>query len=85
MARAGAAGAVSCTRFIRTPSFRPGRRANPQRPDARVRVLRVDEPVEVSPLLTALPLGLGIFSVVLFGLNALGLFGEGPDLDSLAQ
>lgn len=83
MAGAGAADTVSRTRLQRTPSARPGRRANPQRPDARV--LRVDEPVEVSPLLTALPLGLGIFSVVLFGLNALGLFGEGPDLDSLAQ
>ena len=82
MAGAGAADAVSRTWLCRVPSVRPGWRATP---DARVRVHRVDEPVEVSPLLTALPLGLGIFSVVLFGLNALGLFGEGPDLDSLAQ
>ena len=72
--------------MIMTRALSPARPAREYpTPDARVRVHRVDEPVEVSPLLTALPLGLGIFSVVLFGLNALGLFGEGPDLDSLAQ
>ena len=35
--------------------------------------------------LSVAPLVLGVFSVVLFVLNALGIFGEGPDLDALVE
>eukprot|EP00965_Chrysotila_dentata_P203035 6181478-Pleurochrysis_carterae.AAC.4 len=46
---------------------------------------KVQEPASVDPLLSALPLVAGAFALVLFVLNAFGLFGEGPDLDALAE
>ena len=43
------------------------------------------EPPAVPAILSAAPLVLGGFSVLLFTLNALGLFGDGPDLDKLVE
>jgi hypothetical protein len=42
-------------------------------------------PPAVSPLVSAAPLVVGAFSVLLFLLNAVGLFGDGPDLDALVE
>lgn len=39
----------------------------------------------VPAFLQQAPLVIGVFSVLLFGLNQAGLFGEGPDLDALAE
>ena len=39
----------------------------------------------VPAFLSAAPIVLGVFSVFLFLLNAVGLFGEGPDLDALVE
>jgi hypothetical protein len=44
------------------------------------------EPAPAIPqLLQVAPLVLGGFSVLLFLLNAVGLFGDGPDLDALVE
>jgi len=43
------------------------------------------EPPEVPALLSLAPAILGVFSVILFVLNTFGVFGEGPDLDKLAE
>ena len=40
---------------------------------------------EIPQLLQVAPLAIGAFSVLLFLLNTVGLFGEGPDLDALAE
>ena len=40
---------------------------------------------EIPALLAQAPLVLGGFSVLLFLLNGVGLFGEGPDIDKLAE
>ena len=41
--------------------------------------------VEIPAILQFAPAVLGVFSVLLFLLNGVGLFGEGPDLDALAE
>ena len=43
------------------------------------------EPPAVPAVLSAAPLVVGAFSVLLFVLNAFGLFGDGPGLDELAR
>jgi len=43
------------------------------------------EPPAVPAFVSAAPLVLGGFSVLLFALNAVGLFGDGPDLDKLVD
>ena len=42
-------------------------------------------PPAVPGFVSAAPLVVGAFSVILFRLNAIGLFGEGPDLDALVE
>jgi hypothetical protein len=40
------------------------------------------EPPAVPAALTYVPLFIGLFSVITFALNAIGVFGEGPDVEA---